>query len=434
MGRRKKGFGGKIVKPWIGFIAGRLVSRKRGAPVMQVLGIAVGVLALTVIIAVMNGFQLGFIESILEISSYYVRVDSAPQGKQGAELAEEIRALPDVTAVVPFREIQALARGGSGQQGVVIRGLMPGVLHDDPGLASKLEFESGSFDIEKETSILLGAELARRLRVQKGDTLTVMSISALRPEILEDGAPLNTEFTVTGIFRSGFYEYDLGWAFINFERARLLEGDKYTLGIKCAGRWQDRRVMEAVKKLTDCRVSSWRDYNKAFFGALRTEKLFMFVLVGLIFIVVGLNIYQAQRRTVLERREEIGLIRAVGAGDKAVRLVFVWDGFLIGMIGASSGMALGLLLSLNISAFFTLLEKIVNGALHIINGLFGSPDREGFSVFSPTVFYIKEISGRVIPREAALIFLFGLFSALGAAWFASGKVSRIRPAEVLRYE
>jgi lipoprotein-releasing system permease protein len=396
-----------------------------------VLGIAVGVLALTVIIAVMNGFQLGFIESILEISSYHIRADRPPEGR---ELVDDIRALPGVAAAVPFREIQGIIRGGSGQQGALIRGMLPSAVDDDPGMAKKLDFESGFFDLERADSILLGAELARRLRVRKGDRLGLISVSALRPEETVDST-----FTVTGIFRSGFYEYDLGWAFINFDRAGEMEGEDYTIGVKLTDRWQDGRALPLIQKLSGARVSSWREYNRAFFGALRTEKLFMFVLVGLIFIVVGLNIYQSQRRSVLERREEIGLLRAVGAGDRAVRLVFVWDGFLIGLLGAAAGMAAGLLISFNISAFFALLEAGVNGVLRAVNAvsfaLFGeAASGEGFAVFSPAVFYIKELQGRVILHEAAIIFLFGLFSSLGAAWFASGKVSRIRPAEVLRYE
>ncbi|MDR1505651.1 MAG: ABC transporter permease [Treponema sp.] len=443
MGKRKKNNGGTaLIAPstrWIGFVANRLVSRGRGVPVLPVLGIAVGVLALTVVIAVMNGFQLGFIESILEISSYHVRLDLAAEGgtainTKPEELAAKVREVPGVRSAVPFREIQGIVRGGFGQQGILIRGLPPSAAKDDAGMAEKLDFESGFFDIEESDSILLGAELARRLRVQKGDTLTVISVSAIGPDETE-----NTTFTVKGIFRSGFYEYDLGWAFINFDRAGEMEGEAYTLGLKLADRWQDSRILPAVQKLSDARVSSWREYNQAFFGALRTEKLFMFVLVGLIFIVVGLNIYQAQRRSVLERREEIGLLRAVGAGDRAVRLVFVWDGFLVGVLGASAGMALGLLISHNISAFFSLLETVVNGVLYAVSSvssiLSGKAAPEGgFAFFSPAVFYVKEIQGRVIFHEEVIIFLFGLFSALGAAWFASGKVSRVRPAEVLRYE
>jgi lipoprotein-releasing system permease protein len=218
-------------------------------------------------------------------------------------------------------------------------------------------------------------------------------------------------------------------------------GEDLFLGVKLKSRWQDRAGIEQVRKVLDegARVFSWRDYNRAFFGALRTEKLFMFILVGLIFIVVGLNIFQAQRRSVLERREEIGLLRAMGATDRAVRLVFVWDGCIIGMAGAGTGMLLGLLIANNIAAFFSILEGLVNFGIHILN-IIASPflgaeaADEGFAIFSPTIFYIKEIPSRLIPHEVLIIFLFGFFSALLAAWFASGRVSRTRPAEVLRYE
>jgi lipoprotein-releasing system permease protein len=160
--------------------------------------------------------------------------------------------------------------------------------------------------------------------------------------------------------------------------------------------------------------------------------------VGLIFIVVGLNIFQAQRRTVLERREEIGLLRALGASDRAVRLVFVWDGFIIGLAGAGLGLAAGLFIAFHISGFFSLLEGGVNFFIRAANfflSLFGTdPGAASFAVFSPQVFYIKEIPSRIIPREVVLIFLFGFLSALLAAWFASGRAAKTRPAEVLRYE
>jgi lipoprotein-releasing system permease protein len=246
---------------------------------------------------------------------------------------------------------------------------------------------------------------------------------------------------VTGIFRSGFYEYDRGWGFINLETSGALAGPELSLGIKLRDRWQDRQALELIERslgeagLNQIKLSTWRDYNRAFFGALRTEKLFMFLLVGLIFIVVGLNIFQAQRRAVLERREEIGLLRAVGGGDTAVRLVFVWDGFIIGLCGAGLGLILGLLIASHISFFFTLMEAVVNWFIGIINFLSGSFAGAGeFAVFSPAIFYIKEIPSRIIPHEVFLIFMFGFLSALLAAWFASGKVSRTRPAEVLRYE
>jgi lipoprotein-releasing system permease protein len=426
---------------WIGFVASRYVRRSRGnspSPVFAILGIATGVLALTVIIAVMNGFQLGFIESILEISSYHVRVMDIPPDKAGA-LAKELTGAAGVTAAVPFCEFQALIRGKrGGQRGLLIRALPPNALSIDAGMASHLDFEAGSFNIVGNRSILLGAELSRSLGIRLGDEATLFSVDAFF-----DNQRMET-FVVTGIFRTGYYDYDMGLGFVNLETGREISGAETVLGLKIRNRWQDSAAMAALEKIIsqssvslekEPRLGSWRDYNRAFFGALRTEKLFMFILVGLIFVVVGLNIFQAQRRAVLERREEIGLLRAVGAGDLAVRLIFVWDGFLIGFAGAGAGMVLGLLIASNIAFFFGIVEGLINLCIGAVNYLSGSFSGTGdFAVFSPAVFYIKEIPSRVIPGEVFLIFMFGFVSALLAAWFASGRVSRTKPAEVLRDE
>jgi lipoprotein-releasing system permease protein len=450
---------------WIGFVAARYVSRGRRnspSPVFSVLGIATGVLALTVIIAVMNGFQLGFIESILEISSCHLRIEEFPSAGQGEDLGEnrgedlekKIRALPGIRSVLPFRELSVLLRTVLvSPRGALIRGVPPNALELDSGLKEKLEIEEGVFDIDAPDSIVIGAELARHLSVGVGDTVNLLSFGfgGLSGGTAEgDGAgETSPAFTVTGIFRCGFYEYDLGWAFININSAEELAGreEKPILGIKLQNRWQDAKSADAIQQLLAgtgaLQVTSWRDYNRAFFGALRTEKLMMFILVGLIFIVVGLNIFQAQRRAVLERREEIGLLRALGASDRAVRLVFVWDGFMIGFAGAGAGLGLGLFIVSHIHGFFSFLEGAVNFFIRAANlflGLFGSADpgagagAASFAVFSPAVFYLKEIPSRIIPHELVLIFLFGFLSALLAAWFASGKAARTRPAEVLRYE
>jgi len=428
-----------LKKSWILFVASRYIFKGRSSsPVLAVLGIAVGVLALTVIIAVMNGFQLGFIESILEISSFHLRVESFDP-KNVNEIQEIVLGIPGVRAAVPFKEYQAIARGRRlNQQAVLIRGLGENTLEIDKGMKNKLEFEEGSFDISKDKNILLGSELASRLGLSIGDEITLFSLTGILSQ--EDGSSFDG--LVTGVFRTGYYEYDCSWAFISIENGSFMQNESdLMLGIKLANRFLDKTALEQARKrlsaYEDVKITSWRDYNRSFFGALRTEKLFMFILVGLIFIVVGMNIYQAQRRSVLQRREEIGLLRAVGGTKKAVRFVFVLDGAIIGLAGASIGLFFGLAIAMNISGFFTLVENIINWFIDIINvlsGFFGAGMTGNFSVFSPAVFYIKEIPSRILPFEVTLIFMFGFISALAAAWFASRKVSNIQPAEVLRYE
>ena len=434
---------------WIWFIAARYIFRKQKkspSPVLSILGIATGVFALIVIIAVMNGFQLGFIESILEVSSYHLRAGPVTAGS-AEELGAVLAAVPTVEAAVPFVEFQALVRGRrGGQLAALVRGLPVNAPARDAGMAGRLEFEEGFFNLDEDDHALLGSELARRLGVKIGDEITLFSIPSIFTAVDGDDEEETglRSFYVAGIFRTGFYEYDTSWVFVNIDSAAFFSDTGPALGIKLKNRFHDQKALELVRKSLEGRtgfenaeLSSWRDYNRSFFGALRTEKLFMFILVGLIFIVVGLNIYQAQRRAVLEHREDIGLLRAVGGGERAVRLIFVCDGAIIGFIGAASGLILGLLVASNIPLFFTIVENVVNSIIHIVNfisDLFNAGGIGGFAFFSPAIFYIKEIPSRIIPQEAVLIFLFGFLSALLAAWFASRKVSRILVAEVLRYE
>jgi lipoprotein-releasing system permease protein len=366
---------------------------------------------------------------------------------------EETRALlleiPGMEAAVPFREFQALARGKrGGQQAALVRGVPPDAPALDPAMAGRLNFTEGFFDLGGGQNALVGAELALRLGIRVGDEITLYSIPAIfsaadYSENPDDDAGLR-QFTVTGTFETGFVEYDTGWVFVGIESASAFTDSPPVLGLKIKNRFQDHKMLELARKRLEqengfesVRFSSWRDYNRSFFGALRTEKLFMFILVGLIFIVVGLNIYQSQRRAVLEHREDIGLLRAVGGGERATRLIFVCDGAIIGFTGAGVGLCLGLLIASHIPAFFTIIENIVNFFVDIINAIAGftnTGEIGDFSIFSPTVVYIKEIPSRFIPGEAVMIFLFGFFSALAAAWFASRNISRIKPAEVLRYE
>jgi len=424
---------------WILFVASRYIFKGRSSsPILAVLGIAIGVLALIVIIAVMNGFQLGFIESILEVSSFHLRVESFDQ-KNIKEVQEIVLGIPGVRAAVPFKEYQSIAKGKRmNQQAVLIRGLGENTLEIDKAMNSKLDFEDGYFDLSDNKNILLGSELAYRLGLSVGDEITLFSLTGILSQ--EAGSSFNG--IVTGIFRTGYYEYDCSWAFINIESNSFIQNEcDLILGVKLANRFTDKTILEQAKRrlsaYKDIKITSWRDYNRSFFGALRTEKLFMFILVGLIFIVVGLNIFQAQRRSVLQRREEIGLLRAVGGSRMAVRFVFVLDGAIIGLTGASIGLFFGLVIALNMAGFFTFVESIINFFIEIMNlfaSLFGAGTAENFAVFSPTVFYIKEIPSRLLPFEVTLIFMFGFLSALAAAWFASRKVSNIQPAEVLRYE
>jgi lipoprotein-releasing system permease protein len=405
---------------------------------LAILGVAVGVMALTAVMGVMNGFQLGFIESILEISSYHLQIRDL-QEPPSAALLESLRGVSGVRSAVPFSEHQVIIEGRfSDPRGCLIRGLPADVEILDPTFFATLELVSGEFALEESGAIVLGVELSRHLGVGVGDGVSILSLQGAS---LGELAPANRFYEVVGLFRSGYYEFDLGWAFFSLEEAGALEGDgaaANTVGIKIHNRYRDQQAIEAIQRLPGSgRLLSWREFNRAFFGALRMEKIMMTVLIGLIFVVVGFNIHHSLRRAVRERYEEIGVLKALGASDTAVRRVFVLEGLLIGTIGAAAGLLLGLLISANINAVFRLAETVVNAAIAFVDLLlFPLLDsaRGRFSLFSPAYFYITEVPSTVLLREAVLIVAFAVVAPTVAAAAAAARVRDVRPAEVLRYE
>jgi lipoprotein-releasing system permease protein len=436
---------------FVGYRYFRARRRSSGASSTRfaVLGVAVGVMTLTAVLGVMNGFQLGFIDSILEISSYHIQARvRLPAGEAGAArlaaILAGLRRLPGVRAAVPFRERQVLLNGPFGEQrGCLVRGLPGDVAQNDQGFARRLVVEEGVFDLTSPGSLVLGAELAQHIGVSVGDSVEVLTLGGSSFNTL---SPQTQRFSVAGLFRSGYYDFDLGWAFVGLQEAQALgpAGDtELSIGVKLRNRFRDQSAAEAVRRVLerlgveDPQVASWREFNRAFFGALRVEKIMMMVLIGLIFVVVGFSISQSLRRAVRERYEEIGVLKALGAGEGAIRDVFVLEGLLIGLIGGGLGLLAGLLISANINAVFAAAEALVNfllAALRVVAAPFAAAAGERFTLFSPTYFYISEIPSRVLPGEAVLIIVFAVVSPTVAALAATRPVRRVRPAEVLRYE
>jgi lipoprotein-releasing system permease protein len=307
---------------------------------------------------------------------------------------------------------------------------------DDRGLMNQLEVVSGSFSIPPGGGAVVGSALARRLGVQVGEEIRLITIPERGGGFL---SPDSVAVEVTGVFRSGYYEYDSSFCFISLNYARTLFGGAVdpVIGVKLENRFQDARAAERIRSTLqqeNIRLESWREYNRSFFGALRMEKLAMMVLIGLIFLVVAVNIKNSLERSVMEKREEIGALRALGGSVKGVRMVFILEGLFIGLGGAVIGTVAGLIITENINRVFALAEWAVNLGIRLIERLI-SPLYESyageFSIFSPAYFYIREVPTRVPYGELLFIFLFATASAVSAAYFASRRVTELNPVEIL---
>ncbi|MFO7849174.1 MAG: ABC transporter permease, partial [Spirochaetia bacterium] len=275
---------------WPFYVAKRYVNAGRGknkvTPArLSVGGIAVGVTALVTVIGVMNGFQLSFIENILSIHSFHIRIYADP----GDTDIEGIKDLEQVESVLPFRETQSLIQGGVGDyRSCVIRGVPSDLEEIDPDLVQRLNVIRGNLDLRGGTGIVLGGELANRLGVQVGDLINIVALSG---DSFSSLKPSDVEFRVRGIFRSGYYEFDAGFAFIRKEEIESIasKGTENIIGVKLKDRFRDAETAEKIEPFLPegYAMESWREYNRAFFGALRMEKLAMMLLIGLIFVVVG---------------------------------------------------------------------------------------------------------------------------------------------------
>ena len=429
------------MKRWILFISARHFRTRRRekghtASLLSVGGIAAGVMTLITVLAVMNGFQVGTIEDILEINSYHIQAHT-PDAVRTASL---IAGTKGVRSAIPFVDMFALAQGFFADPvAIAVRGLPEEVCTLDGGFADQLEIVAGTFDIASPRSIVVGQELARRIGLRVGDGLSVVNFTA---EGLNLARPGSMDLAVTGLFKTGFLEYDAGWGFVSLATTQELGGGEAdTIGVKLLDRYSDRVTMRRIDStVPGIETVSWRDYNRSIFGALRLEKTLMMLLIGLIFVVVAVNIYQSLRRSVVERTEEIGVLKTLGASPASLQFVFVLEGLMIGVAGAAIGTVLGLALSFNINAVFAGAEIVVNGILGAagwIVGLFAPGQRGvtgGFTIFSPAYFYLDSVPATVIAGEVIGVALFALTSAVVAAVAASRRISGIIPAEVLRYE
>ncbi|MGI5172246.1 ABC transporter permease [Treponema sp. OMZ 840] len=395
------------------------------------LGIAFGVMTLIVVMAVMNGFQMGYIESILEIHSFHIRAvpDSDVQKKRLEDMAEH----PLVRSIIPFMDAQALTVGKNGrQEAAFIRFVPQNIMELDRGFAREIAVYRGNFDLGDNQAVV-ASQLAYSLGIAPGDKISLLAISGSSDVDLLSSSRV---FTVSGLFSSSYSEINNSFVFLSLDTGqKLLGSSAQTLyGIKLHKPAHDNRLIHLIKQKDPYfAVESWRTYNKSFFGALKVEKNVLTMLVFIIFIVVGVNIFNGMRRIIFERREEISVLSALGAPPFYIQAVFLMQGMLIGLGGAVPGLLLGMLISVRMDAVFWLISKTVYGVQYIFTLLL-NPSNLVFLTENPMFMFYARIPARMFFVETAAITIFGILSALSAAYAASRNILKLSIAEVLRYE
>lgn len=434
---------------WIFFVSKRFarVDRKGRSKVTSILaslGIGFGVCALIVTLSVMNGFQMSFIDTIMEVSSYHVRVNQKKLVDENTRIDNSLfdfikwcDSEKSVLSCTPFYEAQGLLVGSvTRQANAVIRAVPSDVLNKDAGMKKELEIISGSFDLKENSSgvpIVLGSSLARSLSCYVGSTLNILALSGSSDTSLFSDS---RKFVVKGIFHSGYADLNSTYAFIDIDNALEYFGKSADCiyGIKLSNPNKDSEIISKISRdFPMLKAESWRSFNRTFFGALRIEKNMLFLLVLLIFLVVGINIYNSLRKMVFQRQEEIAVLSSLGARKNQVQNVFIIQGFLTGFKGSFFGLLSGLFICAQMKNVFNLLSKIQFYFEYFFAMLINPSS--GYLVKENPMFAVYgSIPARIIPSEIIFVFAFGILSSLLASWIASRNVLKFTVSEVLRNE
>ncbi|MDH5547086.1 MAG: lipoprotein-releasing ABC transporter permease subunit [Gammaproteobacteria bacterium] len=387
---------------------------------MSMLGVAIGVMALIVVISVMNGFEKELRERILGMTSH--ATVKGDQGRLRDWRLVSLSALkhPEVVGVAPFIQAEGMLSYGQQVNGTIIRGIIPEEESKVSDVGNKMVLGDMSSLKSGEFGIVLGKDLARNLGVvmQEKVTLIIPQASVTPAGVL----PRMRRFTVVGIFEAGMYEYDSAMAMIHMEdAARLFRLEDDVSGVRLKLEDMFRSMVVARDLLGDLPgeywVSDWTGEHANFFRAVKMEKVTMFIILTLIVGVAAFNLVATLVMTVVDKESDIAILRTLGSSPMSIMGMFVVQGTVIGVIGTLLGALGGVSLAANIETLVPMIEQAL-----------------GMEFLSAEVYYINDLPSDMRWGQVFGICSVALVMCLLATLYPAWRASRVQPAEALRYE
>ncbi len=314
---------------------------------LSMAGVAAGVGTLVIALAMNNGFRTAIRDRLLGVTAHINIKPVSPEGiPHYRALAAQLASTPGVRSVAPALYDTVLLSSGAQARGIVLKGVDPRLERSSNRALQQLTAGSLDFSADRNgiPAVLIGKILAEQLHIHQGDYLTLTSPQgSLTPFGM---IPRSKRFRVTGIFDSGFYDYDANWAFVTMHCAQDLAGVGDVAGLLEVriDHLDDARAVAATllaRAGNPFTASTWMDENRALFRALSLEKLVTAIFIGLITFVAGLNILVVLTMTVAERMRDIAILMSMGARRSQIRSIFILQGIVVGAIGTSLGLALG---------------------------------------------------------------------------------------------
>ena len=391
---------------------------------VSVLGVALGVAALTFVLAITTGFQNEFRDKVLGVNAHIIVMKTQTTFANYRDVVDTARKIdPDVIAVQPFNFNEMLVTSSKGGiSGVAIKGV-------DPKLVT------GVLDLEKHMikgsvkdlaqmpapgvlpPIIMGTELARKLKSDVGDVVTVVvPLSNIDRDTgrAKTTPPRTRKFRVSGIFYSGFHEYDGRLMYTSLADTQELNGrGDQVMGVVLKVRNVDRadkiaRKLEKALGGPPFQVQDWYELNKNLFTALQLQKLVLVIILTLIILVAAVNMVSALTMMVTEKTREIAILKSMGGTSSGMRSVFLVVGAAIGGVGTLVGVGMGLAFCFVVSSY-------------------------GYHL-DPKVYLIDRLPVQVRGFEVMLVAAITMAISVLSTIVPASAASALRPVEGLRYD
>ena len=391
---------------------------------ISVAGIFLGVAALIIVLAVMNGFEIELRDKILGINSHIVLMEYTGGMENYERVMEELKSVDGVVASTPFIYGQAMLKNSGRVTGVVLRGMS---IETYGNVINLGEMRDGNIDNLSSggnktdlPGVVIGKELAQNLGLLLFDTVEILLPMGISTPM--GIVPKIKKFSVVGIFDSGSYEYDSSLVFMSLKNCKKFLGMKDTvtgIEIKVDDIYGAGRIAKAIQNRLGYPywARSWMEMNKNLFSALKLEKRVMFIILSLIVIVAAFNIITTLIMTVMEKSRDIAILKSMGATARSIMKIFMIEGIVIGGIGIILGCIAGITVALNLEWISRSVENLF-----------------GFKILPEGVYYLNEVPSKINYGDVAVIVIAAMLICFLASIYPSWRASKLDPAEALRYE
>ena len=413
-----------MFSPFERMVAGRyLRSRKQEGFVSVIaafsfLGIMLGVATLIIVMSVMNGFRQELITRILGLNGHINVYSHSGRIEDYDILAIKMLDIDDIEMAVPMIESQALLSVGGASSGVIVRGMAKEHFQRKPILSDAII--AGSVEDFKDNNIALGSEIARRYKLNVGDTMNLIAPQGKAGPF--GTMPRSRSYKIGMIFDVSMYEYNSGFIFMPLKSAQIFF--QYPNAVTALEiMTTNPSHMDGAKASIEAiapefyNVRDWRDMNGSFFNALQVERNVMFLILTLIILVAAFNIISSMIMLVKDKGQDIAIMRTMGATRRNMLKIFMLTGASIGLLGTGVGAVAGIAFATNIEGIRQWLEGIT-----------------GTELFAAEIYFLSQLPAVVEWSEVISVIGIAVLLSILATLYPAWRAARLDPVEALRYE